>query len=197
MFFDETVPRWGLVGRGGFMRRFLTLVCLLFLALPAGISISGCTRNPAGNYCNGLGYGLKVTEVATITLQPETTGLSMAFGQTRQVSTPTAATCKGTTASIASYTYGTTNNKLVDISPSGNICAGTWNRNSGGGIADFTICNYPNPLPNTGGLPYSIAYLTTYARSSTYITAPCIHPGEFDFSCRTAAMSLPNPIGAA
>lgn len=121
------------------MRRFLTLVCLLFLALPAGISISGCTRNPAGNYCNGLGYGLKVTEVATITLQPETTGLSMAFGQTRQVSTPTAATCKGTTASIASYTYGTTNNKLVDISPSGNICAGTWNRNSGGGIADFTI----------------------------------------------------------
>ena len=41
------------------MRRFLTLVCLLGLAVPAGISISGCTRNPAGNYCNGLGYGLK------------------------------------------------------------------------------------------------------------------------------------------
>jgi trimeric autotransporter adhesin len=167
MFFDETVPRWGLVGRGGFMRRFLTLVCLLFLALPAGISISGCTRNPAGNYCNGLGYGLKVTEVATITMQPSTTGLSLAFGQTRQVSTPTAATCKGTAASVASYTYGTTDNKLVDISPSGNICAGTWNRNSGGGIADFTICNYPNPLPNTGGLPYSVGYITASANSVT------------------------------
>jgi len=38
------------------MRRFLTLVCLLFLALPAGITISGCYRNPAGNYCNGKGY---------------------------------------------------------------------------------------------------------------------------------------------
>ena len=52
------------------MRRFLTLVCLLFLALPAGITISGCTRNPAGNYCNGLGYGPKVTDVFAITLQP-------------------------------------------------------------------------------------------------------------------------------
>ena len=57
----ETVPRFDGAGRGGFMRRFLTLVCLLGLAIPAGISISGCTRNPAGNYCNGLGYGLKVT----------------------------------------------------------------------------------------------------------------------------------------
>ena len=48
------------------MRRFLTLVCLLCLAIPAGISISGCTRNPGANYCNGLGYGMKITDVATI-----------------------------------------------------------------------------------------------------------------------------------
>ena len=61
-------------GRGGFMRRFLTLVCLLGLALPAGISISGCVRNPAGNYCNGLGYGLKDTDVANLTLQPQIRG---------------------------------------------------------------------------------------------------------------------------
>ena len=53
----ETVPRFDEAGRGGFMRRFLTLVSLLCLAVPAGISISGCTRNPAGKYCNGLGYG--------------------------------------------------------------------------------------------------------------------------------------------
>ncbi len=64
-----------------------------------------------------------------------------------------------------SYTYGTTNNKLVDISPSGNICAGTWNRNSGGGIADYTICNYPSPLPNSSGLPYSTAFITASADS--------------------------------
>ena len=48
------------------MRRFLTLVCLMSLAIPAGISISGCTRNPAGNYCNGLGYGQKITDVGTL-----------------------------------------------------------------------------------------------------------------------------------
>jgi hypothetical protein len=147
------------------MRRFLTLICLLCLAVPAGISISGCTRNPGANYCNGLGYGMKITDVDTITLPPPTTGISMAFGQTRQISTPTAYTCKGTSANAGSYTYGTTNNQLVDISPTGNICAGTWNRNSGGGIADYTICNLPNPLPSTGGLPYGIAYVTASAQS--------------------------------
>src|SRR5438552_380705 len=149
------------------MRRFLTLLCLFFLALPAGIMISGCTRNPAGNSCNGLGYGLKVTELYAITLQPETAGLSMAFGQTRQISAPTAVTCKNSAASVSGYTYGTTNNRLVDISPTGNMCAGTWNRNSGGGIADYTICNFPSPAPDTSGLPYSVAYITASASSVT------------------------------
>jgi hypothetical protein len=148
------------------MRRFLTLICLLCLAIPAGISISGCTRNPGENYCNGLGYGMKVTDVAVITLPPVTGGISMAFGQTRQVAIPSAMTCKGGAASsVTSFNYGTTNNQLVDISPSGNICAGTWNRNSGGGISNYTICNPPNPLPTTGGLPYSVAYVTASAQS--------------------------------
>jgi sugar lactone lactonase YvrE len=149
------------------MRRFLTLVCLLCLTIPAGITISGCTRNPGENYCNGLGYGMKVTDVDTISLQPATTGISIAFGQTRQASTPTALTCKGASANAGTYTYGTTNNQLVDISPAGNICAGTWNRNSGGGIADYTKCYAPSPLPSTGGLPYSIAYITASAQSVT------------------------------
>ena len=149
------------------MRRFFTLVCLLCLALPAGISISGCYRNPAGNFCNGLGYGLKDTDVASIDLEPRTTGLSMAFGQTRQVSSPTAKTCKGDSASVGTYTYGSTNKQLVDISPTGNICAGTWNRNTGGGIADYTTCTAPNPLPSTGGLPYSSAYITASANAVT------------------------------
>lgn len=162
------------------MRRFLTLVCLLSLAVPAGISISGCTRNPAGNYCNGLGYGLKVDQVANITLQPQLAGMSLAYGQTTQIQAPTATTCKGAQAFIASGTlsYGTTNNQLVDISPTGNICAGTWNRNTGGGIADYTYCYYPNPLPSTKGLPYGIAYITASADSVTsnpvvvYVHAP-------------------------
>ena len=89
----------------------------------------------------------------------------MQYGQTRQIAAPTAKTCKGDAASVATYTYGTTNNKLVDISPTGNICAGTWNRNSGGGIADYTICNNPNPAPATAGLPYASGYITASAKS--------------------------------
>ena len=162
------------------MRRFLTLVCLLGLALPAGVSITGCVRNPAGKYCNGLGYGLLDTAVASITMQPQVAGISLAYGQTIQAQAPSAFTCKGAPASVSSaqYSYGTTNNQLVDISPSGNICAGTWNRNTGGGIADYTYCNYPNPLPSTNGLPYGIAYLTATADAVTsnpvtvYIHAP-------------------------
>jgi hypothetical protein len=149
------------------MRRFLTLVCLLGVAIPAGFTISGCTRNPGGNYCNGLGYGLKDTDPASITIGPQTTGVSLAFGQTTQISSPSVKTCKGTNASLTNFSYGTTNNQLVDMSPTGSICAGTWNRNSGGGIANYTICNFPNPMPNTSGLPYGVAYITASAGSIT------------------------------
>ena len=149
------------------MRRFLTLVCLLCLAIPAGISISGCSSNPNASYCNGLGYGLKTSAVASIRLSPATTGISLAFGQTQQVATPSALTCKNVAAKVSSYTYGTTNSQLVDISPTGNICAGTWNRNSGGGIADYTVCSAPSPLPSTGDLPYGTAYITAAADSVT------------------------------
>jgi hypothetical protein len=154
------------------MRRFLTLVCLLVLAVPAGVTISGCTRNPAGNYCNGLGYGPKITDISYITLGPQFTGISLAYGQTRQSNAPSAYTCKNTAFSVTSWTYGTTNNQLVDVSPSGNICAGTWNRNSGGGIADYTLCSAPNPLPSTGGLPYGVAYLTASADGVTSNPVP-------------------------
>jgi hypothetical protein len=146
------------------MRRLLTLVCLLCLAIPAGISISGCSRNPGEKYCNGLGYGLKVTDVSSIDLEPRTTGISLAFGQTQQVSSPSAKTCKGDSATVAVYTYGTTNNQLVDISPTGNICAGTWNRNTGGGIANYTICSKPNPLPANN---YASAYVSASGDSVT------------------------------
>jgi len=151
------------------MRRFLTLVFVFCLAIPAGISISGCTRNPAGNYCNGNTYGLKDTAVASITLQPQTTGISLAYGQTQQAQQPQAFTCKQESASLNSsqFTWGTTNNKLVDISPTGNICAGTWNRNTGGGVADYTYCSVPSPLPSTSGLPYSVAYITATAQTVT------------------------------
>lgn len=151
------------------MRRFLTLLCLLFLAIPTGISISGCIRNPAGKFCNGEGYGLEKTQPENITLLPVTGGISLAYGQTSSLTPPVAYTCLGISAGIGSlaYTYATTNNQMVDVSPTGNLCAGTWNRNSGGGIPNFTICSPPNPLPSTNGLPYGAAFISASAESVT------------------------------
>jgi trimeric autotransporter adhesin len=172
------------------MRRFLTLVCLLSLAIPAGISISGCTRNPGEKYCNGLGYGMKITDVASISLGPATTGISMSYGQTRQSNAPSPLTCKNTTANVTTYTYGTSNNKVVDISTTGKICAGTWNRNTGGGIADYTVCSAPDPLPTTGGLPYAIAYITASAGSVTSNpVAVYVHPQVTSVSLVTTSSS--------
>jgi len=147
------------------MRRYLTLVCLLFLAIPAGISISGCYRNPAAAYCNGVGYGMKITDLDKILFQQYATGISMAFGQTRNLGLPQAENCKDDTVNVSSFSYGSTNRQFLDISPSGNMCAGTWNRNTGGGIADYTICSKPNPLPSTNGLPYGTAFVTASAQS--------------------------------
>jgi hypothetical protein len=172
------------------MRRFLTLVCLLCLAIPAGVSISGCTRNPSAKYCNGAGYGLKLTSVASLTLQPQNIGISIAYGQTRVVGSPSAYNCKSNPISLTSYSFGTSDNKLVDITPSGKICAGTWNRNSGGGIADYTVCTAPNPLPSTGGLPYATAYVTASAENVTSNPVTIyVHPQVTSVSLVTSPLS--------
>ena len=124
------------------MQRYLALIALFLFSLPVGLSISGCATN-VGAYCNGLGYGVKTDAVYTITLNPATTGISLSWGQIGQLSQPTAANCKGASASVSKYTYGSSNLLLADISPTGAVCGGTWNRNSPGGIADFTICTPP------------------------------------------------------
>jgi trimeric autotransporter adhesin len=124
------------------MQRYLALIALFIFSLPVGISISGCATN-VGAYCNGLGYGVKTNAVAAITLNPATTGISLSWGQIGQLSAPTATNCKGASATVSKYTYGSSNLLLADISPTGGVCGGTWNRNSPGGIADFTICTPP------------------------------------------------------
>jgi len=46
---------------------------------------------------------------------------------------------------VGAYTYGTTDMTIADIQPNtGRLCAGSWNRNSGGGIPDFTYCTATN-----------------------------------------------------
>jgi trimeric autotransporter adhesin len=133
------------------MRRFFTLAVLLLFTVPFGVSISGCSKKTATVFCNGGDSGIPVGQVTTITLSPQITGISMNFAQIGQVSAPTATDCKGTAETVSNITYatflanGTPDMTIADVQPTtGKLCAGTWNRNTGGGIADFTTCNPTN-----------------------------------------------------
>lgn len=127
------------------MQRFFVLIVLLSLSLPVGLSIAGCGHN-TNNYClkNGHAYGPTINQVAYVVLQPQTTGISLAWGQTRSVDQPTAYNCNNQAQTVSSYTYATTDRSLADISPSGIICAGTWNRYSQGLVAPYTVCTPPS-----------------------------------------------------
>ncbi len=129
------------------MRRFVTLAVLLFFTIPFGVSISGCSKKAPTIFCSGADSGIPVGQVTTITLQPVIFGISLNFAQIGQVGTPVAQDCKGTTETVAKYTYatfladGTPDITIADVEPTnGRLCAGTWNRNTGGGIPDFTTC---------------------------------------------------------
>ena len=122
------------------MQRFLTLFILMLLALPVGISISGCSKKNQATFCNGGDSGTKVGQITSIGLGPKTTGISLNFGATGQLGAPNATDCKGSNVGVTNYSYGTTDTKLVDVSPTGSICAGEWNRNSPAGVPDFTTC---------------------------------------------------------
>ena len=157
------------------MRRFVTLFFLLLFTIPFGISISGCGKRDPTTFCSG-GSGPLVGQVATITLQPKIFGISLNYGNIGQVGSPTANDCKGNTATATAYTYGVfdANGKadmtIADVVPStGRLCAGTWNRNTGGGVADFTTCN---PTNKTGTV-----YVVASANGATSNPLPLfIHP---------------------
>lgn len=123
------------------MRRFVTLFVLLLCTVPFGVSISGCSHNVAPTFCNGGDSGIVTGQVTNITLGPIVYGISLNFSEIGQVSTPSATDCKGSTASVGNYVYGTTDMTIADVQPTtGRLCGGTWNRNSGGGIPDYTYC---------------------------------------------------------
>jgi hypothetical protein len=123
------------------MRRFVTLLVLLLCSVPFGVSISGCSKSAAPVYCNGGDSGVQTGQVTTISLTPIVYGVSLNYAEIGQLNTPSATDCKGSTASVQAYTYGTTNMAIADVQPTtGRLCGGTWNRNSGGGIPDYTYC---------------------------------------------------------
>jgi hypothetical protein len=139
------------------MQRFLTFLILTLLTVPVGLSLQGCA-NKNSTFCNGSGYGYNKNQPVAISLQPQTTGLSVAFSQTSQLQSPTAQNCTGAAASVSSYAYGTTDRTIADVSPTGAICGGTWNLHTPG-VAAYTTCL---PTSKTG-----IAYMTASADGFT------------------------------
>lgn len=144
------------------MRRFIALAVLFLFTIPFGISISGCSKGSSIVFCSG-DTGPVVGQATNITLTPKIYGVSLNYGQIGQVASPTATDCKGSTVTVSSYTYGVfdANGRatmdIADVVPSGanagKLCAGTWNRNTGGGIPDYTTCN----LTNKSGEVYVVA----------------------------------------
>jgi hypothetical protein len=154
------------------MRRFFTLAVLLLFTIPFGVSISGCSKGTTITYCSGNDSGVQVGQAVQLTLSPQLTGISINQGAIGSIGAPTAKDCRGDTASAAGVVYASSNMNLVDINPatgSGGLCAGTWNRNTGAGIANFTICT---PNGNEG-----VAYITASAQGVTSnAVAVYVHP---------------------
>lgn len=151
------------------MRRFVLFAVLCTLSIPVGLSVTGCNHDYGQNFCSGFQSGPSVTATATITLQPKTYGISVSYGQIYSVSTPTALTCKNQPSGLTKFNYGTTNLNIADVSPSGQVCGGTWNRNSGNNIPNFTTCI---PTNQSG-----IAYITASGGGATSNPVPVfVHP---------------------
>jgi hypothetical protein len=152
------------------MRRFVSLLVLLMCAIPFGVSVSGCSKASAPVFCNGGDSGVTIGTVTTISLTPKVYGVSLNYAEIGQISTPTATDCKGSSASVSAYTYSTSDMTIADVQPTtGRLCGGTWNRNTGGGIPDYTVCN---PTSKSG-----TAYVAASAEGVTSNPIPVfIHP---------------------
>ena len=136
------------------MRRFVTLAILFLFAIPFGISVSGCKHALAPTYCNGQDSGVQTGQLTTLDLEPRLTGISLNQGEIGRVNSPNGKDCRGNSASTGNLIYASTNIYLADVAPTtGSLCAGSWNRNTGSGIADFTVC--------TPSLTSGVAYVTT------------------------------------
>ena len=124
------------------MRRLVTLFALLFLTVPFGISIAGCGKKTPVTFCSG-DSGPIVGQIKTITLSPTVYGISLNAGEFGTSPSASAADCNGGAVTVSSYTWAIRPQDvgLVDVVPTtGRLCAGTWNRNTGGGIPNFTVC---------------------------------------------------------
>jgi hypothetical protein len=150
--------------------RFLGLALLLFFAIPFGMSVSGCKTALAPEYCNAGDTGPVVGQVASIQLSPvlTTLGESLSYGQIGQSLTASALDCKGNSVSVRGFTFASSNMNIADINPAtGQVCAGQFNRNTGGGVADYQTCTANATEP-----PVAPAVVVTPGASPYSYTAP-------------------------
>jgi hypothetical protein len=159
------------------VRRYVGLASLLFFTVPFGLSVIGCGHKAAPPvYCNtNANSGPVVGQAFSIALSPNLAivGESANYGQILTGLSATTQDCKGNTVTVSKYTYSTTDMTIADVNPSnGSVCGGTWNRQSGSGIPDYTICTPPaNPRPN------SVAFITANAEGVTSnAIAVYVHP---------------------
>jgi hypothetical protein len=129
--------------------RRIAVLLFFFFALPVAVSVSGCSKGSSATFCTGS-VGPTTGTAQNIILQPQVGGISLGFSQMASVVTPTATDCKNNSVSVAKYTYATTpatgsSQAVADVNPTtGQLCAGEWNRNSAGGVPDYTFCTATN-----------------------------------------------------
>lgn len=146
------------------MRRWFGLYLLLVCTVPVGLSVVGCAKKNTTVYCNAGDSGPIVGQISNISLSPNLvlSGESLNYGQIGAGLSATAQDCKGTSVATSSYTYATSNMAIADINPAnGSVCGGSWNRNSGGGVVDYTICTPPATGITT------VAYVTASSGGAT------------------------------
>ena len=163
------------------MRRLVTFVFLLLFILPFGMSIAGCSNKTSVTFCNGGDSGVTTGTLTTITLTPRVYGVSLNFAQKGQTATPSGADCNGASVTPTRLVYSTTDLTLADVNPAnGALCGGNWNRNTGGGVADYTVCNPTNKQ--------GTAYITASAQGVTSNPLPVYVHGQVT----SVALGLPS-----
>ena len=123
------------------MRRYLILVVFFLISLPVQLSVLGCGSNP-NSYCNsnGAGFSTRKGTLVSFALEPQQTGISLSYGQIGTLTAGQGKDCTGAAVSVGTVSYGSSDLLNADISPSGQVCAGRWNRTTDSGVAPYTTC---------------------------------------------------------
>lgn len=135
----------------------------------------GCGKKAAAvQYCNGGDSGPVVGQLSSVELSPSLAvqGESLNYGQIGQGLSATGLDCKGSVVSLSGTVYASTDMSFADINPgTGQVCGGTWNRHTSGGIADYTLCTAPS-LTTAQQSQQHLAYLTATADGITSNAVP-------------------------